>query len=104
MTQSEIPGPQPRRSRPFQFGLLAESFRSGTYWAEPDDLELESIPLAINPGSSLRGIRGAERERVIVGLADGSAIALPATLDSELLQCLLTRDGGEVIDWTGLRP
>ncbi len=80
--------------------LLVEIANSDIHWAEPRDLVEEGLIPKINadrcwsPSSRhrVRTIRG-----VNVLFADGTVRFLPEGLASELLQALLTPDGGEMI-------
>ena len=65
-------------------------------WTRPDDFEYDQA----DPKKGLLGMRAGG---FIIGLADGSVRFLPSSIRSETLGALFTRDGGEPIDWNGLR-
>lgn len=84
--------------------LLVEIANSDIHWAEPRDLTEEEFVPKINADrrrspSSRHWPRG-----VNVLFADGSVRFLPEGLASELLQALLTPDGGEMVTAAACQP
>lgn len=61
-------------------------------WTKPDDWD---VPDDIDPKALLKRHLGGSN----AGLADGSARFLPQSISADLLRKLLTRAGGEVIDF-----
>jgi hypothetical protein len=79
---------------------VVEASQSGIGWAEPRDLYVNQIPLAINPKQGL-GISSRHKDCAQVGLCDGSVIALFDDLSRETLRCLLDRDDGQPVGEIG---
>ena len=63
-------------------------------WLQPHDLDMATLPLDVGaPG----GLGGNHAQGVNVGMADGSVHFLPPDTPREMIQGMLTRDGGEVV-------
>jgi hypothetical protein len=62
-------------------------------WTKPDDWE-------VGPATDKAGLFGKHPGITIVLNGDGSVRAIKATTTPEMLRALVTRSGGEVIDWT----
>lgn len=61
-------------------------------WTKPEDFKVdEKKPQA--------GLRINPANRFLLGWADGSVRAIPATIDPKILYSMFTRDGGEVINY-----
>jgi len=75
--------------------MVVEVAGSTTNWMEPNDLDLETMKIAVNGGP---GEMGSEHPGgMSVALADGSTRFLADTIDLQLLNALITRSGGEII-------
>jgi hypothetical protein len=61
-------------------------------WTKPDDWDVE-------PALDLKGIFGHHPGGTPFGLADGAVHFIKDSVSPVLLQALVTRDGGELIDW-----
>jgi hypothetical protein len=75
--------------------LIAEA-GNAVPWTKPEDLHYAPDEPLPELGGSYPGI-------INVGFADGSAVALSAKADPDLLRGLITPDGGEVVDIDRLR-
>ncbi|MBC8355828.1 MAG: DUF1559 domain-containing protein [Planctomycetes bacterium] len=64
-------------------------------WMEPTDLSLDQMQMAINAASTEPGSNHPGGMQA--ALADGSVRFIAASVDSNLLRSLITRDGGEVV-------
>ena len=87
--------------------MLVEVANSDINWMEPRDLSFEEALRGINPKSGVgissphvsdNGYFYHETPVVNVALADGTARSLSEDLSPEMLEALLTIDGGETID------
>jgi hypothetical protein len=112
------PGSKPRSLKEITDGLsntlmLVETADAGIPWMAPRDLEIDKLPLKINPSSG-PGISGQHpaksrfpRQEPAVAnaaMADGSVWRLPNRLRPEALKAFLTVDGHEKVkleelDW-----
>jgi hypothetical protein len=61
-------------------------------WTKPDDFKPD-------PKTPTAGLRKDPGKGYLIGIADGSVRPLPATIDPKIFHAMLTRDGGEVINW-----
>src|SRR5207248_9630603 len=90
-------------------GLRFADFRDGTSitllvveaaravpWTKPEDLEYA-------PGRPPPAVGGIFKGGFHAAMADGSARFFPATIDAGTLRALVTRNGGEQVDFTTLR-
>jgi len=77
--------------------VLVEIASSGMIILEPRDLELDQLPLQINPPAG-KGISSHHSGGAHVLMADGSVRFLPDDLPAEVLRAMLTINGGEEID------
>lgn len=76
--------------------MVVEKVDSDINWAEPRDLDIETMSMTVNDPLG-KGISSDHSGGTVVGLADGSAIFLDETIDPESLRALLTVDGGETV-------
>ncbi|MFZ5829755.1 MAG: DUF1559 domain-containing protein [Planctomycetota bacterium] len=78
--------------------LLAEVNDSGINWMEPRDLDLDSMDMTINgqPGNS---IGSPHPQGANAAAADGRIHMLRNDLDPETLWALITREGGEIVQF-----
>jgi hypothetical protein len=65
-------------------------------WTKPEDL-------AFNPEKPPPRIGGLYKDGIAAAFADGSVRFLTRDLDDETILALITRNGGEPIEWTKLR-
>jgi hypothetical protein len=73
--------------------MVVEVAGSGIHWMEPRDLELEQLDLQINGPNG--DIQSNHPGGVNATIADGSVRFLSETIDSGILDALITRSGGE---------
>jgi hypothetical protein len=62
------------------------------HWAEPRDFAFE-------PGRPRPRLGGPGRETFLAVMADGSVKPIPRSIPSDALFALVTRSGGELVDW-----
>ncbi len=77
--------------------IVVESPNCGICWLEPLDLDVDSIPMTINPKSK-RGISSPHRGGALGACVDGSVQFLPDSLPSNTVRALLIRDDGQEVD------
>jgi len=89
--------------------LVVEVANSGIFWMEPRDLDVSEMRLEVNPknGRSISSLHaGFKFPRVpggaTVGFADGRARFLRESTSPDDLRAMLTRSGGESVDWEDL--
>lgn len=93
--------------------LLVEAVNSGIHWLEPRDLQFDGMSFVVNdtgkPAMGSNHLLPAKwpwsdvRRVVNVLFADGSVRSLEADITPETLRALLTRNGGETIEWNSAR-
>jgi prepilin-type processing-associated H-X9-DG protein len=76
--------------------MVVEVADSGTWWAEPHDLNFEQMSFKIN-NSKRQGISSYHVGGVNVAFCDGSVRFLRDSTNPELVKAMLTIDGGEPI-------
>lgn len=78
--------------------LLVESSNLTPHWMAPVDLQLDSLPLAVNamPGPS---ISSRHPGGAVVCFADGHVQFLVEDVSASVLSALLTIAGGETVNW-----
>jgi hypothetical protein len=75
--------------------LFESGAEDATPWTRPGSVEIDPE----DPQAAL----GRQRPQVfVVGMGDGAVRSLPQTVDLETLWALLTRGGGEVVEWPEL--
>jgi len=79
--------------------IVVESANCGIRWLEPLDLDVDTIPMKVNPKSK-RGISSVHSGGALVGLVDGSVQYLSDSLPSNTVRTLLIRNDGETINWS----
>jgi hypothetical protein len=77
--------------------VLCEVKDSNVHWMEPDDLQLDSIPRAINP-SNARGISGNLPDGFFVGFADGSVWFMDRRTPFEAIERFFTVESADSFD------
>lgn len=77
--------------------IVVESVNCGICWLEPLDLDVDSIPMTINPKSK-RGISSVHTGGVLGALVDGSVQYFPDSMPSNTLKALLIRNDGQEVD------
>lgn len=77
--------------------LVVEVAKSGIHWMEPRDLHVLQMARGINPKAG-QGISSIHPGCANVSFADGSVRFLPDDFPPDLLDSLLSIDGGEKID------
>ncbi|MEX2118193.1 MAG: DUF1559 domain-containing protein [Pirellulales bacterium] len=77
--------------------LLVEVASSGIHWMEPRDLDVSALKHGINPAKG-KGISSGHEGGIMVVFADWHVRFLSDSLDQDVLEALLTRDGNEPID------
>ena len=82
--------------------MVVEAADSGIHWLEPRDLHVLQMNPAVNPEHG-QGISSKHTGRANVALVDGAVWILPDTATTENIKALLTRDGGEKVDWQQLQ-
>jgi hypothetical protein len=65
-------------------------------WTKPEDLPYD-------PDRPLPALGGVFTEGTVAGFADGSVRLLTRDLDEETIRALITRNGGEPVEWTKLK-
>jgi prepilin-type processing-associated H-X9-DG protein len=77
--------------------LVVESIGSGTSWTAPVDLDFRDMPLTVNAerGGSVRSAHASGGANVL--MADGATYVIPDHLSPDVLQALITVNGGEAI-------
>ena len=89
--------------------MLVEVANSGIHWMEPRDLPISATSAGVNPQTAL-GISASHGERANALLRDGSTGRLDSRTPAEVLQALLTINGGEMLnkdsngDWSLAPP
>jgi prepilin-type processing-associated H-X9-DG protein len=84
--------------------LLVEMKNSGIHWAEPRDLDLANLPPTIDKTKLFESL-SAHPRGLIVAFADGHIEHLPFAHSSlEYLEAIVSRDGGEKIEWEKQMP
>ncbi len=79
--------------------MLVEVANSGIHWMEPRDLDITKMAPTINPPAG-QGISSNHSDSANVVFGDGSSHSLSeGQLTPEQLQALLSRDGGEIVDF-----
>jgi hypothetical protein len=76
--------------------LLMVEAATAVPWTKPEDL-------AFNPEEPPPRIGGLYKDGIAAAFADGSVRFLTRDLDDETILALITRNGGEPIEWTKLR-
>ena len=74
--------------------ILVESNNSGVHWMEPRDLAVKDARI-VSVNSMGQGIKSHHLGVVNVTFCDGSVRSLSEGIDPEVLQGLITRNGGE---------
>jgi len=77
--------------------LLIVEAAEAVPWTKPVDLPFE-------PGRPLPKLGAPDRDEFLAVLADGSVRFLPRRIEQALLRALITRNGGEHIEWSKLGP
>ena len=75
--------------------LIAEG-GTAVPWTKPEDLPYD-------PGKSLPALGGVFKDGAAAAFADGSVKFLTRDVDEETIRALITRNGGEPIEWTKLK-
>jgi len=78
--------------------IVVESANCGICWLEPQDLDVDAIPMEINPKSK-RGISSGHPGGVLGAFVDGSVQYLPDSMPSNTVKALLIRNDGQKVDW-----
>jgi hypothetical protein len=65
-------------------------------WTKPEDLPYD-------PGKPLPSLGGLFKDGFSATLFDGSVRFLTRDIDEETIRALITRNGGEPVEWTKLR-
>ncbi len=78
--------------------MVVESANCGISWLEPLDLDVDTIPMKINPKTE-RGISSVHPGGVLGVLVDGSVQFLPNSMPSNTVKALLIRNDGQEVDW-----
>jgi len=76
--------------------MVVEVSGSGIHWLEPRDLDLDEFGPQIN-GPAGAGIRSYHPGGVQVLFCDGSVRFLSETIDTSVLEAMITKAGGEVV-------
>lgn len=77
--------------------LVVEMAHSGIHWMEPRDVELDQIPMDVNPKGA-QGISSPHPNVALTLFADGHTAALTNNTPAEIIRRLLTISDGE---WIG---
>lgn len=80
--------------------LLVEAVNAGIHWAEPRDLYVNQIPMAINPKQGT-GISSHHEGCAQVGMCDGSIVALHDNLAPNTIKQLINRNDGVPAEYVG---
>ncbi len=78
--------------------LMAVETAGSVQWVAVDDLSYETMPKSVSSGAGASGISSMHPGGANVSLADGSTRFLSSTISPDVLDALITRDGGEVMD------
>jgi hypothetical protein len=65
-------------------------------WTKPEDI-------VYDPDKPLPSLGGVFKDGIVAGLGDGSVRFLTRNLDEETIRALITRNGGEPVEWTKLK-
>jgi hypothetical protein len=77
--------------------MVVESANCGICWLEPLDLDVDTIPMRINPETE-RGISSVHPGGALGALVDGSVQFLPDSISSNTVKALLIRNDGQEVD------
>lgn len=76
--------------------MVVESSNSGICWMEPLDLDVDTIPMEVNPKGK-RGFSSVHPDGALGAFVDGSVQYLPDSTPSNTVKALLIRNDGERI-------
>ncbi len=79
--------------------MVVESATARVHWMEPRDLDIRTMPVAVNPATGI-GISSKHPGGAYACCVDGSAVFLPDALPPTVLRELLIRNDGK----SPLRP
>ena len=65
-------------------------------WTKPEDIPFD-------PGNRPRKLGGVFSDGTVAAFVDGSVRFLTRDLDEETIRALITRNGGELVEWTKLK-
>jgi prepilin-type processing-associated H-X9-DG protein len=83
--------------------LLIEMKNSGIHWAEPRDLDLADLPATIDKNKLIETL-SFHTTGLCVAFADGHVAQVPIHSSLEYLEALVSRNGGEKIEWENDMP
>jgi len=66
-------------------------------WVAVEDLNFQKMPLNVSTGMGATGISSMHTSGAHVSMADGSVRFLPSTISSDVLNAMITQDGGEMV-------
>ena len=75
---------------------VVESHSAGIRWMEPRDLQVDQLPMAVNPPGA-KGISSPHHNVALAVYADGHTQGLTRNTPADVLRALLTIAGGESI-------
>jgi serine/threonine protein kinase len=76
--------------------LLIVEGATAVPWTKPEDI-------IYDPDQPLPKLGGVFKDGTVAGLGNGSVRFLTRNLDEEMIRALITRNGGELVNWTTLK-